>query len=148
MEFFVYSRRAIEAVEPHDVAHIIISITSAVDDRARLRTNEHCKGVLRLRFLDADAPSEQFAEADLFASGHADEMWAFVLRHREVARIVVHCDAGMSRSPAVAGALARVLTGSDADFFSGRYRPNMRVYRTILDRAPEHLTEALSDVMT
>ena len=45
----------------------------------------------------------------------------------------MHCDAGKSRSPAVAAALARVLDGDDAHFFGGRYTPNMRVYRTLLE---------------
>jgi hypothetical protein len=39
----------------------------------------------------------------------------------------------VSRSPAVAAALSKVLTGDDAAFFGGRYRPNMRVYRTLLE---------------
>jgi predicted protein tyrosine phosphatase len=48
----------------------------------------------------------------------------------------VHCDAGVSRSPAVAAALARVLKGDDAEYFAGRYRPNTRVYRMLLEHAP------------
>jgi len=48
MEFFVYSRRAMEAVAPHELPHIVISITSGPEDVARLRSNERCKGVLRL----------------------------------------------------------------------------------------------------
>ncbi len=87
-------------------------------------------------FPDADAPSEVFAEADLFSAEQAAEIWSFVRAHRDdVERIVVHCDAGMSRSPAVAAALSRALTGDDSDFFGGRYRPNMRVYRLLLDAA-------------
>lgn len=92
--------------------------------------------MLRLHFPDAETASEQFPEAALFAPRHARAIWDFVLGHREVDRIVVHCDAGVSRSPAVAAALARVLEGDDAEYFAGRYRPNMRVYRMILDHAP------------
>lgn len=47
--------------------------------------------------------------------------------------MVLHCDAGMSRSPGVAAALSKVLVGDDSQFFK-RYRPNMRVYRTLLER--------------
>lgn len=136
MDLFVYSRRALEAVQPHEVPHVVVSITSAPDDVARIRQNEHCRGVLRLAFVDADAPSEQFSAADLFSADHARQIWDFVVRHRDVARIVVHCDAGMSRSPAVAAALARVLTGDDREYFAGRYKPNMRVYRLLLETAP------------
>jgi predicted protein tyrosine phosphatase len=134
MEIFVYSRSALDAARPHEVPHVVISITSSPDDVARLRANQACCGVLRLSFPDADAPSERFSEGELFSRAHAVQIWAFVDQHRShVERVLVHCDAGISRSSAVAAALARVLNGDDAEFFGGRYRPNMRVYRTLLD---------------
>ncbi len=139
MEMFVYSRAAIERVPPHDVPHVIISITSSRSDRARLPPSEHCRGVLRLTFLDADQAVDGHAEEDLFSAEQADQIWDFVLGQRgAIARVVVHCDAGVSRSPAVAAALAKTLTGSDAQFFA-RYRPNMRVYRTLMNRYHERL---------
>jgi predicted protein tyrosine phosphatase len=138
MDLYVYSRRALEAVQPHEVAHVIISITSGPEDIAHLRRNDQCKGVLRLHFPDAEVASDQFPEAVLFAPADARQIWAFVLGHPEVQRIVVHCDAGVSRSPAVAAALARILNGDDAEYFAGRYRPNMRVYRMLLEHAPPH----------
>ncbi|MBX3206277.1 MAG: dual specificity protein phosphatase family protein [Labilithrix sp.] len=136
MELFVYSRRALEAVQPHEVPHVIVSITSGPEDVARIRSNAHCRGILRLSFPDAEAASDKFPETALFSPEHARKIWDFVLRHRDVERIVVHCDAGISRSAAVAAALARVLKGDDAEFLGGKYRPNMRVYRLLLDAAP------------
>ena len=134
MNIFVYSRGAVEAVEPHEVPHAIISITSSPDDVARLKTNHLCRGILRLSFLDADVPSDQALEAQLFSRVHAAQIWEFVRKHRpEVERLVVHCDAGISRSPGVAAAIAKALTGDDTEFFGRRYRPNMRVYRTLLE---------------
>jgi predicted protein tyrosine phosphatase len=139
MEIFVYSRYGLEAARPHEVPHIILSITSGPDDQARLRQNRECRGVLRLSFPDAEAASEQYAENELFSAEHAKQVWDFALRHRQlVERILVHCDAGKSRSPALAAALARVLNGSDTEYFGGRYTPNMRVYRMLLDA---HLTK-------
>lgn len=134
MDIFVYSRSAIEAVAPHEVPHVIISITSSADDVARLRTRETCRGILRIAFPDADAPSERFREDELFSSAHAAQIWRFVLDQRaHIERIVVHCDAGVSRSAAVAAAIARVFLGDDAEFFQGRYRPNPRVYRMLIE---------------
>jgi protein-tyrosine phosphatase len=46
--------------------------------------------------------------------------------------IVLHCNAGLSRSPGVAAALSNVLCGNDQSFFE-RYRPNRRVYTLLLD---------------
>jgi predicted protein tyrosine phosphatase len=140
MMIFVYSREAVEVVRPHEVPHVIISITSHTDDVARLPINEMCRGVLRLSFPDAEAPSELYAEANLFSEEHATTIWTFTQGHlSEIGRMIVHCDAGVSRSAAVAAALARVLNDDDSEFFGGRYRPNMRVYRLLLGARPPSL---------
>jgi predicted protein tyrosine phosphatase len=111
--------------------------SSRPDDMARLRKNPMCLGVLRLSFPDAEVASELHAEAELFSREHAAATWSFVLQHRAtIERVIVHCDAGVSRSPAVGAALGRVLNGDDAEFFAGRYRPNMRVYQMMLDAQP------------
>jgi predicted protein tyrosine phosphatase len=137
MQIFVYSRSALDAVRPHEVPHVIISITSHPDDVARLRVNEMCRGVLRLSFPDAELPSDLHTEANLFSPEQAMEIWTFTQQHvAEIERLIVHCDAGVSRSPAVAAALARALNGDDTEFFGGRYRPNMRVYRLLLEARP------------
>src|SRR5690606_9309143 len=70
VEIFVYSRAAIERVPPHDVPHIVISITTTEDDRARIPSSPHCKGVLRLVFHDADAPTATSSEEALFSAAH------------------------------------------------------------------------------
>ncbi len=134
MELFVYSRSAIASVRPHDAPHVIISITSHVDDVASLRTNTSCRGVLRLSFVDVEAPSVHYPEEVLFSASQATSIWDFVDGHRaKIERILVHCDAGVSRSAAVAGAIARAWNGDEAEFSGGRYRPNGRVYRMLLD---------------
>lgn len=138
MELFVYSRAAIERLPPHDVPHLIISITTTPHDTARLPASRHCRGILRLAFPDADQAAHGYADADLFSTIQADQVWELVLVHRaDVVRVVLHCDAGISRSPAVAAALSKILVGDDSEFFT-RYRPNMRVYRTLLDRYYDH----------
>lgn len=86
--------------------------------------------MLRLSFADIDRPS---AGAVMFGAEHARAICAFVSEHRSsIECVVVHCDAGFSRSPAVAAALARCLGQDDAEFFR-RYHPNMHVYRTLID---------------
>jgi predicted protein tyrosine phosphatase len=121
MEFFVYSRLALEAAEPQEVPHIIISISSAPDDLARLRPGASCRGVLRLAFADADIASEHVTKDRLFTKEQATRIWQFVEEHRaQIQRIVVHCDAGRSRSPGVAAALSRILNGDDREYFGGR----------------------------
>jgi predicted protein tyrosine phosphatase len=141
MDFFVYSRKAIELAPPHEVPHVIISITSTREDVAVLRTDDQCIGILRLTFLDAEESSEPMVGAELFSLDQARQIWAFVERHRgDVQRILVHCDMGISRSPAVAAALALVLNGNGDEFLlSDQYVPNALVYRLLLETAPTTL---------
>lgn len=138
VQLFVYSRAHIERLSPHDdAAHIIISITTTADDVARLPVCATTLGVLRLSFFDLDQRAEGVREEDLFSRDHAALIWDFVTEHRpRIERVIVHCDAGYSRSPAVAAALARVFEGDDSAFFR-RYQPNRRVYRALLDEAAD-----------
>jgi|SRR5580658_7258178 predicted protein tyrosine phosphatase len=138
MDFFVYSRKAIELVRPHEVPHVIISITSTRDDVAVLRANDHCRGILRLSFLDADESSEPMVGSELFSLDQARQIWTFVERHQgDVQRLLVHCDMGISRSPAVAAALALILNGNGDEFLlADQYVPNTLVYRLLLETAP------------
>lgn len=47
--------------------------------------------------------------------------------------IVVHCEAGVSRSAGIAGALSKHFLGDDSRFFRSPYLPNRLVYRTLLN---------------
>ncbi len=136
MELWVYSRPAIEGVRPHEVPHIIISITSGPQDVARFRATDRCKGILRLVFLDALEPSDAHPEELLFSREQAQQVWRFVLDHADVERVLVHCDAGRSRSPAVAAAIASAFNGGGDEYMGGRYTPNMRVHRMLMDTCP------------
>jgi predicted protein tyrosine phosphatase len=74
---------------------------------------------------------------------NARAIWDFVLRYRDhVETIVVHCEQGMSRSPAVAAAICRALGGDDGQFFQ-QYSPNQYVYGLLLETIPEEPPEAV-----
>ncbi len=145
-DFYVYSRQMVELIEPHEVPHLVVSISCPRDEDAKIKTNEHTLKVLRLQFWDFDKVPPGHEEAGLskdsecFQPAQARQILALVKTYPEAQRLIVHCDAGHSRSPAVAAALSKILVGDDADYFL-RYRPNMRVYRTILEEhfAPTHL---------
>ena len=52
----------------------------------------------------------------------------------KVNTIIVHCGTGVSRSAACAAAIAKYFTGYDDFIFDNfKYRPNMMVYRTVLN---------------
>jgi len=135
-DFVVYSRQAIEASNgQRTMPHIIVSISTPEAPPADFITNENTLGVLRMWFYDLDRVIEGYndhLEPGMFQPSQAKEILDFVNAHPSAERFIVHCDAGMSRSPAVAAALSKILVGEDDGFFK-QYHPNMRVYRTILE---------------
>lgn len=106
-----------------------ISIATEAGTWPELHT-ENRVGLLRLAFGDVE-----FAGRDGgITTEDAGQILKFVLRWQdEVDCLLVHCEGGVSRSPAVAAAVFKVLTGQDADYLFERYTPNMLVYRTIVE---------------
>lgn len=125
--------------------HIIISITDPKADLPEFDTNPNRIAVLGLHFYDIDFSKKIIADDEveirkqygfgLFTDDQAKEVVSFVRQHREAADILlVHCDAGVSRSAGVAAAVLKATTGSDEQIFKNRrYLPNMWVYRKVLN---------------
>jgi len=111
----------------------VISIRDPGTRPARVRRPAGLRDTLFLAFHDAE-PTENLAlppEIRPMSPDDAEEIWNFVLRHKpHVGTIVCHCEQGMSRSPAVAAALAKAL-GEDSAVFFAEYQPNMFVYNLI-----------------
>ena len=103
-------------------------------------------GVLRLQFDDAepgDVALDKDAPLRLFAAEDAQAVWAFLSIQRTRARcLVVQCEAGWSRSPAIAAAISLAL-GDDASRFFRDYTPNVFVLRHMLSAMPGHLRNSL-----
>jgi predicted protein tyrosine phosphatase len=71
--------------------------------------------------------------SSIFDMDHANAIKNFVEHTLDVVDFfIIHCDAGMSRSPAVAAALSLVFNGDDSEFFKGK-TPNRTVYRRMLE---------------
>lgn len=147
-EIFVYSRNVIEAIEPHDEPHIVISVNCPDEPPARIRANQAQLGRVNLFFWDldkvpksgtvrwkgSDMPCSAILEEHLCQPSDAVKVVDLVEAHPEAKSVVIHCTAGVSRSAGVAAALHKVLNGSDEPIFGNkRYRPNMRVYRMLLE---------------
>jgi predicted protein tyrosine phosphatase len=136
MDIRAFPRYVVENGLPFDDPYIIISITTHKSEPANIPSSDACKGILRLFFPDLDRPSSD--HPNHFSSGHAQAIWDFVAAHKdEVKHIISHCDMGQCRSPAVAAAISKVLTGDDEIFFK-RHTPNMHVFRTMLETYYEH----------
>jgi len=122
--------------------HSIISISTPGDSIPKVVTNTHTYGVLHLQFHDADAsPGGMYK---LFDMTMARAIVAFVRQWQEsgVQMFRIHCDAGHSRSVAVAAALARYFNDNDMDWgppaqHTEMFAPNRLVYRLMLDALME-----------
>ena len=86
--------------------------------------------VLFLSFDDEEKP-HQLAMTKEDATKVAD----FVNKYKSVVDcMVVHCEAGRSRSAGVAAAIMKYLNGDDMSIFNnGKYVPNMTCYRYTLE---------------
>ena len=134
MKFLVMSEREIlkyNVKEPH----IIISIFSpSKTGKAFIPYRPNCLEILYLEFYDLDKDTGQFPY-DRFLFNHIDakNILNFVEKYRDkISLIICQCEAGISRSAGVAGALSKILNGDDTEIFK-KYLPNMLVYRTILN---------------
>jgi len=120
---------------------VMISISDprmVYNDEPFISEDNGITDMLKLSFSDADGKGldvygNPVEESDLMTDEDARKVAAFAYAHQHV-YILVHCDAGISRSAGVAAAILKHFTGDDgAVFNSGRYFPNMWCYRKTLN---------------
>lgn len=129
--------------------HLLVSINCPDDPPARFPEGASTLGRATLFFWDMDRlpkPEEYIfggkgfvegkdvTEDQLVKPSDAKAIIDLVEAHPEWETLIVHCTGGISRSSAVAAALHKIFNGSDEPIFGKkRYRPNMRVYRMVLE---------------
>lgn len=114
---------------------LIVSISSTDDTIPEIleqAPNDMVRHVEFLQFDDIDASATIGGLIPMREDDANRIIDAFLKYKDKVSQIIVHCDAGYSRSPAVAAALCITLGTSDAVFFGPGYCPNTHVYRTML----------------
>lgn len=104
-----------------------ISITT--DGDFPVLAEENRQGLLQLAFAD----TAEASRPDSFAVVQAAELLDFVAATWDSIQVLlIHCEAGMSRSPGVAAALSRIYYGDDGPW--GEYDfPNSLVYQRLVD---------------
>lgn len=128
--------------EEHINKSIIISITDPKSEENYFDSSvsNGIKDILRVSFEDVDIPNPNAISGET-----AKEIARFVAANiNDIDDVIVHCEAGMSRSAGCAAAILKFFTGDDSKIFDNSYyRPNRTVYRKVinafLDMYPEQL---------
>lgn len=119
---------------PQDERAAVISISTPNEEyHTNIYTSPYNKitSVLRLWFDDVESGRDCIKTED------AEEIKRFVELHKDDP-IIIHCDAGISRSAGIAAALMKYYNGDDTPIFDNpRYCPNMLCYRTMLNALME-----------
>jgi predicted protein tyrosine phosphatase len=146
MKFIVTDRQSIEAGLAVRTPYIVVSIYTPGRPRPEIGRRCGLKAILYASFHDAE-PAEGFTlppDLILMTQDQARAIWEFVKRHeRNIGSIVCHCEQGISRSPAVAIALAEVF-GSDVSQIKATSDPNRHVYRLMCQTINESPRDAKS----
>jgi predicted protein tyrosine phosphatase len=119
---------------------VCISIATHEGDWPKINKVQQL-GHLQLHFADADHPvfKERMDRmgTPMFDKEHAAKILDFVNKHWDEAELFMfHCEAGMSRSPAIAAAIMKI-KGLDDSVWFARKTPNAHVYRVLLETAHE-----------
>lgn len=131
MKFEVLSRQNAKRMSyKQDIEDcIIISITDIDKEINKFASNPHIKNICRLQFDDVE-----INEPRHITRNDAEKILEFVNHYVDkIDKIVVHCEAGVSRSAGVCAALMQIINGDDSEIFDNpKFCPNMTCYRTVL----------------
>ncbi len=115
-----------------DVPWACISIATEEDSFVRIQRRKR-RGLLQLAFADMETPIPGLI---MFNRDHAHDILDFVTLHwPQIETLMIHCEHGLSRSPAVAAAIARLKLGKYRRYFQEPYMPNRYVYQLLLETA-------------
>lgn len=132
MKIFVMNRK--EAIEfckhPHLAQFAMISIGTPHEDYKEepfCSITNNVVGICCVNFFDLD--STYPIKGGLMKYKDAKKIAEFVSQNKDKT-IIVHCDAGQSRSAGVAAAISRYYNNDESEYFDNpRYTPNMLCYR-------------------
>lgn len=139
LQFLVLGREEIKSFTSN-LPYLIISVTDPNNSDAEIAESPNLLDIIRLKFDDIGKPNKfQFAETTdiLMDETQAKQILEFVKKHlSEVKLIVCQCEQGMSRSPAMAGALSRILQNEDK-YFLQNYWANRWVYDLLIETSKD-----------
>jgi len=134
-----------EFINTIKVPFVVVSIVSPEMQDYEIPYNTQCYDVLYLRFHDilSDGHIQSLNEVGdkivPINDEHIDKILDFAERYNHIKDWLIHCEAGMSRSPAVALALSEILNGGERHegFVKTMYpkiHNNIKVRKAILNK--------------
>jgi protein-tyrosine phosphatase len=145
-KIYVMNKKDVENFQfEKDKKYLIISICGYYETLANFQISELYNNNIDIKFYLFDDVDKETKYYDLqkkkyyylipIRKDQAKNI-AFLIKenYNKFDYIVVHCNAGMSRSPGIVGAISKYLWNDDSDIFDDKYfTPNMYVYRMLLD---------------
>ncbi len=109
-----------------------ISIANREDDFADIQKRSRV-ALLQVAFADIVHRDPKLIRFD---DDHAHDILDFITHHwNRIRTLMIHCDAGISRSSAVAAAIGKLKFGDGSDFCEEPFQPNPHVFQTLLEVA-------------
>jgi predicted protein tyrosine phosphatase len=130
-KIMVMSRKETENIDIDGMSCAIISINDNNSKMPNIKRHQ-LKGLITLFFDDVERDEYKYFAISKNQSAaivnFVNKFW------NNVELLIVHCEAGISRSSGVAAAILKYKTGDDSFIFENKsYVPNMKCYRMILD---------------
>ena len=113
---------------------VLIRLESSVED---LEFEKYYKDILLIDILDITKAKEKEHENKIFTKEHSFKIYEFVDKYIDCDELVIHCHAGLSRSPAVAISILNYLGRREEALkyiFNHRAMPNRLIMETMNDR--------------
>lgn len=142
MNVQVMSRKKFEeyVFQQHRESSIVVSISSCGDSPPFVVCNNANKivNVFNAFFNDTDDRNTVYGGID-FNTAIQIAQFVKINYTAHINKIIVHCDAGQSRSAGVAAAILKYFTNDDTQIFDNpRYTPNRLCYRLVLQALMEY----------
>lgn len=124
---------------------VLIRIADKDGDLPPLDNQKQYKGILELYFYDLRVTEDEWRNRGLekypiFTDLQAFQLFSFIENHKKADSFVIHCGAGVSRSPAIAIGVAIYLGDTDLAnriMDSNKYSPNQHVLDVINKKMDE-----------
>lgn len=131
-KYMAFGRIELQEYLPYlKVPTLILSIHTYLDSEPRF-LKEKIDNVVHVEFFEFNDESSSLPVLHAMTKDDAVRMVNAVKQHYDkVDQIIVHCDAGQSRSVGCVAAIKKWYTNDDEEFFKGT--PNMHCYHLVLE---------------